>query len=40
MIVGVLSFTFGTGSISSIMSNYDANNVKLLEKISILNKIY
>ena len=40
MLVGVVSFTFATGSLSSIMSSYDATNARLSEKLSILEKIY
>ena len=29
MLIGVLSFSFATGSLSSIMSNYDQANAKL-----------
>jgi len=39
MIVGVISFSFATGSLSSIMSNYDAANADLSERLSILNRI-
>lgn len=40
MLIGVLSFSFATGSLSSIMSNYDQANAKLQERIAILNRIY
>ena len=40
MLVGVISFSFATGSLSSIMSNYDAANAKLSGRISVLNRIY
>lgn len=40
MIIGVVSFSFATGSLSSILQNYDQANAKLQEKISILNRIY
>ena len=39
MIVGVISFSFATGSLSSIMSSYDAANAKLSERIEVLNRI-
>ena len=29
MLVGVISFTFATGSLSSILTNYDQANAKL-----------
>ena len=40
MLVGVISFSFGTGSLSSIMQNYDQANSKLQERITVLNRIY
>jgi len=40
MLVGVISFSFATGSLSSIMSNYDQANAKLQERITVLNRIY
>jgi len=39
MLIGVLSFSFATGSLSSIISNYDSSIAKLKEKISVLNSI-
>ena len=40
MLVGVIAFSFATGSLTSILSNYDQANAKLQEKISILNRVY
>jgi len=40
MLIGVISFSFATGSLSSIMQNYDQANAKLQERITILNRIY
>mmetsp|Transcript_17553 Transcript_17553/g.27068 ORF Transcript_17553/g.27068 Transcript_17553/m.27068 type:complete len:163 (+) Transcript_17553:2088-2576(+) len=40
MILGVMAFSFGTGSLSSILQNYDQANAKLQERISVLNRIY
>jgi hypothetical protein len=40
MMVGVIAFSFATGSLTSILSNYDQANAKLQEKISILNRVY
>jgi hypothetical protein len=40
MIVGVISFSFATGSLSSILQNYDHANAKLSAKMNILNQIY
>jgi len=40
MLVGVISFSFATGSLSSIMSNYDAANAKLTERLAILDRVY
>jgi len=39
MLIGVVSFSFATGSLSSIISNYDSTEAKLKEKISTLNSI-
>jgi len=39
MIVGVIAFSFATGSLSSIISNYDSSQAKLKEKIATLNDI-
>ena len=40
MLIGVIAFSFATGSLSSILSNYDQANAKLQERISILNRIF
>lgn len=40
MLIGSISFTFFTGSLSSILQNYDNANAKLQERISVLNQIY
>ena len=39
MLIGVISFSFATGALSSIISNYDSSQAKLKEKISTLNEI-
>ena len=39
MILGVISFSFATGSLSSILSNYDQANAKLQERIAIVNRV-
>ena len=39
MIIGVISFSFATGSLSSIIANYDSSEAQLKEKLSILNAI-
>ena len=39
MLVGVISFSFATGALSSILANYDAVNAKLIDKIAVLNRI-
>ena len=39
MLIGVVSFSFATGALSSIISNYDSTEAKLKEKISTLNSI-
>lgn len=40
MLLGVISFSFATGSFSSILQSYDQQNAKLQQKISILNRIH
>jgi len=40
MLIGVLSFSFATGSLSSIMSNYDEAHARLSERLIILDKVY
>jgi hypothetical protein len=40
MIIGVMSFSFASGSLASILQNYDTQNAKFLEKVVILNRIY
>jgi hypothetical protein len=40
MILGVISFSFATGSLSSILQNYDQAHAKLQERIGIVNRIY
>ena len=40
MIIGVLFFSFSSGSLTQIISNYEKVNLKLLEKQEVLNKIY
>ena len=39
MLIGVLSFSFATGSLSSIISNYDHKEALVKEKIATLNQI-
>ncbi len=39
MLIGVISFSFATGALSSIISNYDSSQAKLKEKIATLNEI-
>lgn len=39
MLIGVISFSFATGSLSSIISNYDASQATLKEKFATLNEI-
>ena len=39
MLIGVISFTFTTGALSSIISSYDSSQAKLKEKTDILNCI-
>ncbi len=40
MLLGVISFSFATGSIASIITSYDSKEALLKEKISVLNDIY
>lgn len=40
MIIGVMAFSFATGSLSSVLQNYDQANAKLQERITVLNRIY
>ncbi len=39
MIIGVISFSFATGALSSIIANYDASQAQLKEKYATLNQI-
>lgn len=39
-IIGVISFSFASGALASILQNYDVQNAKLQEKVLILNRIY
>jgi len=38
MLIGVITFGFATGTLTSIMTNYDNKSGKYQEKMSILNK--
>ncbi len=40
MIIGVISFSFASGSLASILQNYDSQNAKFQEKVVVLNRIY
>lgn len=40
MFIGVLSFSFVSGSMASLISNYDFQNATLQEKVNILNQIH
>lgn len=39
MLIGVIAFSFGTGALSSIISNYDSSQAKLQEKMQTLDNI-
>ena len=39
MLIGVISFSFATGSLSSIIANYDASQAQLKEKLATLNEL-
>lgn len=40
MIIGVIAFSFVTGSLTSILSNLDNSNAKVKYQMEVLNKIY
>ena len=39
MIIGVVAFSFATGALSSIITNYDSTEARLKEKFATLNEI-
>jgi hypothetical protein len=39
MVIGVIVFTFISGSLSSVLSNFDATNANLQERLLFLNKL-
>lgn len=39
LIIGVVSFSFAVGSLSTILSSLDTKNAKLKEKLMVLNEI-
>lgn len=40
MVMGVFSFTYATGTLSSIMQTLDHENAKLIDQTNVLDKIY
>ena len=40
MVIGVIAFSFASGSLASIIQNYDTQNAKLAEQLNILDKMY
>lgn len=40
MLMGVVAFSFATGAITSIMSDYDSNEAENKAKITVLNDIH
>ena len=40
MLIGVISFSFMNGSLTSILANHDQENAVMNERIQILNSIY
>ena len=40
MLLGVFAFTFATGTLTSIMQNYDYQNAQLQQSIQVLDRIY
>ena len=39
MLIGVISFSFATGTLSSILSNIDSQKAKLKQKLGLLHEI-
>ena len=39
MVIGVISFSFATGTLSSILSNIDSSRAKVKEKYGILSEL-
>ena len=39
MVIGVISFSFATGTLSSILSNIDSSRAKIKEKYGILSEL-
>jgi len=39
MLIGVISFSYANGSLSSILTTYDVQNALLSERLDILNSI-
>jgi hypothetical protein len=39
MLVGVFAFSFASGSLASILQNYDSQNGKVHERVAMLNKL-
>ena len=39
MVIGVISFSFATGALSSIISNLDSSNAKLKQKLKLLMQL-
>ena len=40
MLIGVICFSFASGSLSSILSSLDSTSAELKEKMGVLNRIY
>ena len=40
MLIGVLTFSFASGSLASILQNYDSSNAKYHQKLEVLKRIY
>ena len=40
MLLGVVAFSFATGAITSIISDYDSNEAENKAKITVLNEIH
>jgi hypothetical protein len=39
-LIGVLSYSFASGSLTSIIANYDSINQKNQEKMNVLNRLH
>jgi hypothetical protein len=40
MVIGVIGFSYATGTLSSIIQNFDAQDVQQKQKLVVLNRVY